>query len=655
MADETVEIDIKVKNDILPTIAELKELKRQLKETTDPEEFARLQRQIEDTTESINAAKVGAGNFFDVLGKLPGPIGFIGGQAAGLISSLKQFGQIKFSNIAQSFTELKNDFVDIAKGFGNLTGITKIYTTLNTALARSFVAVGVGETAAAAGAKAFAAALTATGIGALVVGLGLLIANWDKVTDAVTGATAETKTYDEAQIKVTESLTDFNKQLIDVDNAFKAAKEGTLSKNAALKTYNDTLGKTVGYAGSLEQAEALLAANTAAVINGIKLRTQAQVFYAKSAEAAAKAVSGEGIDPTFFESVGNYLLAGGNRLSFLVNQAKTVGTNYVSLNEQITKFSAEGDKLTAQAIENDKKLKKGLATPPNFEPTKKVTKDLAAELKRITEEDKKAFEDRMAGYNKELDDYYARKKKFQNVEIMTQAQLRAMDEAEAEEKAKKQKEIDDKRIANQMATMSKITNSTLIEIQKQTDAKQKAAEGENKLQKWLASEEKKKLDEKVDATESALDVIGALIDQNSVAGKGIAIAQAIINTYQGATKALAQGGIAGTVAAAAVIAAGFINIKKIISTKVPSAKGEGQAAGSSGGGVSTPAFSQPSIAAPQIGATANQQGQLAGIVAGALDRNNSMGQPIRAYVVGNDVTTEQQLQRRIRTAARLGG
>ena len=176
MADETVEIDIKVKNDILPTIAELKELKRQLKETTDPEEFARLQRQIEDTTESINAAKVGAGNFFDVLGKLPGPIGFIGGQAAGLISSLKQFGQIKFSNIAQSFTELKNDFVDIAKGFGNLTGITTIYTTLNTALARSFVAVGVGETAAAAGAKAFAAALSATGIGALVVGLGLLIA-----------------------------------------------------------------------------------------------------------------------------------------------------------------------------------------------------------------------------------------------------------------------------------------------------------------------------------------------------------------------------------------------------------------------------------------------------------------------------------------------
>ena len=77
--------------------------------------------------------------------------------------------------------------------------------------------------------------------------------------------------------------------------------------------------------------------------------------------------------------------------------------------------------------------------------------------------------------------------------------------------------------------------------------------------------------------------------------------------------------------------------------------------GEGGGGGSTPAFSTPTIGAPQIGATSAQQGQLAGIVAGALDRNNSEGRPIRAYIVGNDITTEQQLQRRIRTSARLGG
>lgn len=85
-----------------------------------------------------------------------------------------------------------------------------------------------------------------------------------------------------------------------------------------------------------------------------------------------------------------------------------------------------------------------------------------------------------------------------------------------------------------------------------------------------------------------------------------------------------------------------------------STAGTGGGAGAEAGG-GTPAFSTPTIGAPQIGPTGAQQGQIAGIVAGALDRNNSEGRPIRAYVVGNDITSEQQLNRRIRTAARLGG
>ena len=293
---------------------------------------------------------------------------------------------------------------------------------------------------------------------------------------------------------------------------------------------------------------------------------------------------------------------------------------------------------------------------------KKAREEAQAELKRLTEEDKKAFEDRMAAYNKELDDYYARRKQLQGVQIITQKEIRAAEAAEAEAAAKKQKEDDDKRIATQMSTMSKITNFTLQAIQKQTDANKKGAEDQDKIGKWLNSEEKKRLDEKIQAVEATLQIVSNLVDQQSVAGKAIAVALTLIDTYQSATAAYKAvvgipvvGPTLAPIAAAAAIAAGLASVKKIVSTKVPSAKGSGQAAGSSSGGASTPAFSQPAIAAPQIGATANQQGQLAGIVAGALDRNNSMGQPIRAYVVGNDVTTEQQLQRRIRTAARLGG
>jgi hypothetical protein len=63
----------------------------------------------------------------------------------------------------------------------------------------------------------------------------------------------------------------------------------------------------------------------------------------------------------------------------------------------------------------------------------------------------------------------------------------------------------------------------------------------------------------------------------------------------------------------------------------------------------------PSIGAPQIGASNAQTGVIAGTVAGAIGANNSSMQPLKAYVVGNDITTEMQLQRRLRTMARLGG
>ena len=383
MADKKIKVKVDVETDVEPSLASLRALKKQLRETAaGSEEFIALQRKIDDIQDSLAGARAGAGNFADVLGALPGPIGAIGGQLSGTVTTLKQFSGVQFTNIQASFAELGADITDIVKGLFDLTGITKVYTVLNNALARSFVAVGVGETAAAAGAKAFAAALTATGIGALVVGLGLLIANWDKVVDAIKGATAESKTYEEAQSKVTEGLTDFNKKLIDVENSFAAAKAGTISKKDALKLYNDTLGKTVGFAGSLEQAEQLLADNTAVVIEGIKLRTQANVFYAKSAEAAAKAVSGEDVDPSVWQTVGDFLLSGGQYAQFATRQVGSYAKNLKEVQDNAKLFEKEGDELTRKAIENDKKLKKGLASPPDYEASTKAANDALAEINK---------------------------------------------------------------------------------------------------------------------------------------------------------------------------------------------------------------------------------------------------------------------------------
>lgn len=66
--------------------------------------------------------------------------------------------------------------------------------------------------------------------------------------------------------------------------------------------------------------------------------------------------------------------------------------------------------------------------------------------------------------------------------------------------------------------------------------------------------------------------LSSLLGEESAAGKAFATAQALINTYLGASKALAQGGIWGIAQAAIVVAAGMKNVMSINKTKDPDTK-----------------------------------------------------------------------------------
>lgn len=66
--------------------------------------------------------------------------------------------------------------------------------------------------------------------------------------------------------------------------------------------------------------------------------------------------------------------------------------------------------------------------------------------------------------------------------------------------------------------------------------------------------------------------LSSLLGEESAAGKAFASAQALINTYLGASKALAQGGIWGIAQAAIVVAAGMKNVMSINKTKEPDTK-----------------------------------------------------------------------------------
>jgi chromosome segregation ATPase len=147
---------------------------------------------------------------------------------------------------------------------------------------------------------------------------------------------------------------------------------------------------------------------------------------------------------------------------------------------------------------------------------------------------------------------------------------------------------------------------------------------------------------------NALGTIAEAVGQNTVAGKALAVAQATIDTYTGATKALATYPPPfGAIAAGTVVLAGLLNIKKIVSTQIPKLPG---AKGSSGGGsVSTPAIALPTIPtvqAPQIqtGTGINATSQIAQTIGAAQ-------KPIEAYVVAQKVSSQQALDRRTNRAA----
>jgi hypothetical protein len=140
-----------------------------------------------------------------------------------------------------------------------------------------------------------------------------------------------------------------------------------------------------------------------------------------------------------------------------------------------------------------------------------------------------------------------------------------------------------------------------------------------------------------------LDTLSGMVDKNSVAGKSIAVATAVMNTYEGASKAIAQGGVFGPIAAAATIAAGLLNVKKIISTKIPSAKGGGNV-----GDGATPSLTASAPISPiQMGTQLNQA-SIQGI------GNAAAGGVNRAFILEADINNSNERQVRLQRAARLG-
>ncbi|CAA7196822.1 hypothetical protein [Chryseobacterium potabilaquae] len=155
------------------------------------------------------------------------------------------------------------------------------------ALSTALVATVTGEATLAT--RAFSTALAATGIGAVVVALGLLIANWEEITTAITGATAATDAIEKAQKSATDTLASANKEIELQKGLFEAARKGVISKKQALDDYNKTFGDVLGTAKSYNEAERIFRDKTGAYLAALKTRTIAEALFQESAKKRAEA------------------------------------------------------------------------------------------------------------------------------------------------------------------------------------------------------------------------------------------------------------------------------------------------------------------------------------------------------------------------------
>ena len=227
-------------------------------------------------------------------------------------------------------------------------------------------------------------------------------------------------------------------------------------------------------------------------------------------------------------------------------------------------------------------------------------------------------------------------------ELLRLEKLKEVDLLEAEqESVRLQAIVDNANAGTQAKIDAQIALDEFTEQSRQTNLTRekeisKAKEAINKAEENSARQ-------KTIAVGNALNQLSQIAGENTAVGKGLAIAAATINTYQGVTDALAAKTVTPFdtalkfINAAAILSNGLKTVKQIASVKVPSVGGGsvGGGGGSVGGGST---ISQPP-AFNVVGAS--NTNQLADAIGGQSQ------EPVRAFVVSNDVTTAQSMDRNI--------
>jgi hypothetical protein len=288
---------------------------------------------------------------------------------------------------------------------------------------------------------------------------------------------------DEANKAVEKSTMDVMVATNEVGTAFELAKEGVISKDEALATYNEKLGDTFGAATTLAEAERLYVAKTDAYIQATMARARAEVFAKKAAEADAKAITAKTKDQTTAaDKVSSYIDANKKTAYSIATSTGLIGLAVTAVYDKLDESGKTlADRQKIRVKEEEKR--QGKMSNLYQEEAKKALKT-ALELEKSNDINIKGGQKKTASHKKESD--------------------KRIKEAEKEAKrladiANKENEERIKREDAQFDLLNKLTltqrEQDILALTQDYDKKYELANGNAELEKLLAEQQKKDIAE----------------------------------------------------------------------------------------------------------------------------------------------------------------
>ena len=687
---EKVEIEIDVKSNVQGSIAELKALKKELKNTAaGSAEFKRLANEIDDLEDKIKGSKQGAADWIDTLESAGGPIGAIGSalnkakvatvsfgtalKATGIGLIVAAVGGLvaAFNNVEGAGKKLEPLMIGLEKILGGIFAALEplIDAFLDLAMkALPYITKGIGVFYS--GLVSLFTLLKEAGVGVGKILKGIFTLDYDAITQ---GWEQLTGSWNKAVTEFKGSMTRFEEGTKKMTKTEKEnLKERTEAGNKALEERKKQMEAQdkLDEAALLKLKEQALAA---AQTEQEKLDVEKQ-FAEKLYELKTKDLNDRlALEKKNSAEYKNILA----ELTQLQADKIAKDKEFAEKQKEISEKAAEDRKkaneeaISKEELDLELKKEKGLLSEAEYQQALydmrvKYANDNNDLVKAEIELEKWKNEQKKKGLEEQR----------QILALGLQAQIEALDKENARVEGDFQSDMErlaQKRELLAQAEANELANTELTEFQK-TEIRKKYADERRAVSDQEIATEKAAQQAKLDLQNAYLDLFanfGSTLQALAGKNKGLAIAgiiieqaaaigKIIVNTAAANAKAVAAFPLTAgmpwvainTASAALGIAASVAGAAKSI-REINSAASAGGIQGGSGtpasGGVGATPPTAPKvagIATPQIqtGGGQNPNTALAETIATAQ-------KPVRAYVVAQDVSSQQALDRRTNRGA----